>query len=221
MKKICILVCMCFFVVISTVFASGELRFVDIKIFFDGEEVILKDSNNCDTNPIVYNNTIYVPIRNVVEKFNGCVTWDAESKKIMVYKDYFKKIGFQIGGYQVSVDYINEEGEVIKDETIHVEPGFDDFTDFRYDIFEYTYIIDGAQPMPAVFIEAIDGLNVIITQATEEAPFAIITVYYGEGNNEYNEYKINFVRDHNSFLEKLLEEDGCYLLNYKTNFLFY
>lgn len=221
MKKNCILACICFQIAISTAFAASEMKLTNVKILFNGEFDVLKDSNNCNTSPIMYNDTVYVPIRNIVEKFNGSIIWDEKKQEIEIYRDYVKGIGLHLGGYQVSVNYVDENGEMIIDETLNIESSIEEFSEFEYDISEYTYIIDSSQPMPRVYVDVIDNLNVSIKQAKENEPYALIKVYCGNEDNTLSEYKINFVRGNETFLTELFAEMDCKLLKYQTNFTHY
>jgi len=107
----------------TTAFADGIYRsitvlFDNIRVEFNGKEV------NFDTEPLAYNNRIYVPIRFVVEEMGGEVFWDSKEKKATLrsYVDFpdCDYLGGEIFVYGQVTDISSE------DRTIEIEQHLDD-----------------------------------------------------------------------------------------------
>lgn len=61
----------------------------DIKITYNGEEYVARDSNGSVTYPIVYNGATYLPVRGLANLNNNKVTWNGETRTIgLMSPDY-------------------------------------------------------------------------------------------------------------------------------------
>ena len=76
-------------IISSAVFAETIAReitvyFRNIIIYVDGNEVVI------DTEPFIYNNRVYVPIKFVNQALKGEVSWDNENSKVKIksYQDF-------------------------------------------------------------------------------------------------------------------------------------
>lgn len=107
----------------SSVLADGIYKnikayFYNIKIHVNGEEVYT------DTEPFIYNDRVYVPIRFVVENMGGAVKWDGSNKKVYIksYRDFPECNPLEgenfVYGLITSIDY--------DEKTIEIEQHFDD-----------------------------------------------------------------------------------------------
>lgn len=88
-RKLFIMILIIIGFISSTVLADSIVKeikvyFRDIIIEIDDKEVLI------DTQPFIYNNKVYVAVRELVEELNGEVEWHAEYSKVKIksYKDF-------------------------------------------------------------------------------------------------------------------------------------
>lgn len=103
-----------FILTLGTGFAQGlsesiQVIFSNITIEVDEKET------HTDTEPFIYNDRVYAPVRFVVEAMGGEVAWDAQGNKVVV-KSYvdFPQCDYLNGelfyyGLVIDIDYENKE----------------------------------------------------------------------------------------------------------------
>ncbi len=105
-------------VLADTICKEIKVYFSNIAIEIDEEEVLT------DTQPFIYNNRVYLPIRTIVEGLNGEIKWDEESSKVIIksYKD-FPECDYYNGEIFVYglITALNKE-----EKTLTIEQHFDD-----------------------------------------------------------------------------------------------
>ena len=78
MRKIFLYVLIFFLITSKNIFAIKQ----DIKLFINGEEI-----NNLPMNPVIINNRILVPVREVLEKFGAELDWRPDPRELFIIKD--------------------------------------------------------------------------------------------------------------------------------------
>lgn len=113
-KLICLImiICMCSISMIAS--AAVQFNIKDTVNTYEGKEVIIKYNGellDCDISPIIHNDRTLIPIRAVIEKLGGSVTWDGILKLVTIsYKG--NTIGMCIGNNKASVNGIQTEMDV-------------------------------------------------------------------------------------------------------------
>lgn len=69
------------------VFAQNiQAQISDVNIFVNGVKLTMKDSQGNTLQPLVYNGSVYIPVRAVSEAVGKPVTWEGKTKSVYVGK---------------------------------------------------------------------------------------------------------------------------------------
>ncbi|WP_427339841.1 copper amine oxidase N-terminal domain-containing protein [Caloranaerobacter sp. DY30410] len=120
------------FIFLFSVTVLADSVYKNIKVYFDNISINVDGSKiETDTEPFIYNDRVYVPIRFVVEKLDKEVKWDNETKTVLIksYKD-FPECNYLEGekfiyGLITSIDYENKRMVIeqhFDDNSVEVTP---------------------------------------------------------------------------------------------------
>jgi uncharacterized secreted protein with C-terminal beta-propeller domain len=88
MKKIIAILVSIFILTIGALACSNsiqaELFYRDISIVLNGKEIVTRDVNGDSTEPFIYNDTVYVPVRSIANNLGLNVEWNEDTSEVIL-----------------------------------------------------------------------------------------------------------------------------------------